>query len=239
MVKSGLRRSMYFIKRKVTEYAEGFLSVLFYYEDICIICRDNTNNNDMICDSCKKKKRAIEKVIKNDGIQFKVNCCYYYGSGVGKAIKRIKYKSDLNAVTVFARDLKELILEQEMESCIVTFVPSEKSKYAKRGFNQSELLSRKTVEFLNQNERCDFKACKILEKKKCEDQIGLSRLERWRNVEDVFYVNDKYKKMLKNKKIILIDDVLTSGATAYYCSKRMIEAGAEEVVIMTIASANI
>ncbi|WBW98507.1 ComF family protein [Oceanirhabdus sp. W0125-5] len=227
------------MRKKLTNYVDGFLSVLFYYEDMCIICNKQTNNNHILCDNCKNNKYSIKKTIKKGGFKFNAYCCYYYNKYIREAIKGMKYKNDFNAINAFGKDLANLIIKENLEVDIITFVPSNKSVIKKRDYNQSELLARKIVKSLNKQFHKKIYIGNLLEKEKCLDQIGLSRLERWENVSNVFSVNKKNKEKIKNRKIILIDDVLTSGATAYYCSKRLIEEGASSVDIVTIAAANI
>ncbi len=227
------------IRKKLEKYADGFLSVLFYYEAVCIICNKETNNNHIICDKCKNNKYSIKKTIRKGGFKFNAYCCYYYNKYIREAIKGMKYKSDFNVINAFGNDLANLIITESLKVDIITFVPSNRNSNKKRDYNQSELLAKKIVESLKKqiNRKIDIE--NLLEKENCLDQIGLSRLERWENVSDVFSVNKKNIGKIKNRKIILIDDVLTSGATAYYCSRTLIEGGASSVEIVAIASSNI
>ena len=64
-------------------------------------------------------------------------------------------------------------------------------------------------------------------------QAKLSAQKRLENVKDMFAVRDN--KMLSNKKVILLDDILTTGATANECSKTLLKAGAKEVLVLTLA----
>jgi len=227
------------IRKKLEKYAEGFLSVLFYYEAICIICNKQTNNNHILCDKCKNNKYSIKKTIRKGGFKFNAYCCYYYNKYIREAIKGMKYNNDFNVINAFGNDLANLIIKESLEVDIITFVPSDRKSIKKRAYNQSELLAKKIVENLKKQINKKIYIGKLLEKGQCSDQIGLSRLERWENVSDVFSVNKKNMGKIKNKKIILIDDVLTSGATAYYCSKTLIEGGASSVEIVAVASSNI
>ena len=227
------------IRKKIEKYTDGFLSVLFYYEALCIICNKQTNNNHILCDKCKNNKYSIKKTIKKGGFKFNAYCCYYYNKSIREAIKGMKYKNDFNVINAFGNDLADLIIKESLEVDIITFVPSNRKSTKNRDYNQSELLAKKIAESLKKQIKRKIYIGNLLEKEKCLDQIGLSRLERWENVSGVFRINKKKVRKIKNMKIILIDDVLTSGATAYYCSKTLIEGGASSVEIVTVASSNI
>lgn len=75
---------------------------------------------------------------------------------------------------------------------------------------------------------------KIIETK---DQIGLNDEMRWKNCSNSFRFNRKYS--VKEKKILLVDDVITTGATAYSCAKEIKNAGAEAVIILTAAKSKL
>ena len=227
-------------REKLEKYADGFLSVLFYYETLCIICNKQTNNNHILCDKCNNdKKYSIKKTIEKGGFKFNAYCCYYYNKYIREAIKGMKYKNDFNVINAFGNDLANLIIKESLEVDIITFVPSNRKSTKNRDYNQSELLAKKIAESLKKQIKRKIYIGNLLEKEKCLDQIGLSRLERWENVSGVFRINKKKVRKIKNMKIILIDDVLTSGATAYYCSKTLIEGGASSVEIVAVASSNI
>ena len=70
-----------------------------------------------------------------------------------------------------------------------------------------------------------------------KDQIGLSGEERWNNMEKCFEIQES--KFIKNKKILLVDDVITTGATAFHCAHNLKESGINDVCILTIAKSNV
>jgi len=98
-----------------------------------------------------------------------------------------------------------------------------------RGYNQSELLARKiATKYTN----LEFK--NILEKKlNNKVQSSLTKIERIGNVKNVYNAINKDK--INNKKIILIDDIYTTGSTANECAKELKQNGAKSVIIITIA----
>ncbi len=105
----------------------------------------------------------------------------------------------------------------------------DKIKKAKRGYNQAELITNiisKSGLIKSDNT--------ILEKaKKSKTQSTLKKEERKNNVENAYVVKQTYK--VKNRKIIIFDDIYTTGATVNEISKKLKIAGANEVMVLVIA----
>ena len=102
----------------------------------------------------------------------------------------------------------------------------------KRGFNQCEIIARKLGEKLDLPVYSD-----IVKIKNTKEQKALSKEERFINIKGAFKV--KNSNNIKNKKIILIDDVITTGATLLECEKVLKENGVKEIKILTVAKSYI
>ena len=117
------------------------------------------------------------------------------------------------------------------ESDAIVPVPLTAKGLKQRGFNQSLLIARVVSEKTGAPLNIDT----LLKIKETPPQVGLSASERHKNLTGAFEV----KGNLKGKRILLVDDVVTTGATATACSKALLKAGAQEVVILAIARAGI
>ena len=108
-------------------------------------------------------------------------------------------------------------------------VPLNQSKQKKRGYNQSELLAK------GMSETCGLPIfTQLLTRTKAtETQTLKQRFARWTNVETVFSANEKVQGM----KLILLDDVLTTGATLVACAESLLKKGSTEISFMALASA--
>ena len=122
---------------------------------------------------------------------------------------------------------------------LIVPIPLHKKKFRNRGFNTSFLLVKEwtlIAKALNGSLPDIPVAGNILIRKKwTEPQTGLGRKERLQNVKGAFDVNDS--STVKRKKILLVDDVYTTGATANECSKVLLNAGAGHVDVLTLARA--
>jgi ComF family protein len=112
---------------------------------------------------------------------------------------------------------------------IIMPVPLHGRRLLARRFNQSQLLGKALAAELNLPLDC----FSLVKKRPTKSQGGLNRKERFRNVESSFTVTKNSD--LSGKTILLVDDVLTTGATAEACAKALKRAGAAEVGIVTFA----
>ena len=111
---------------------------------------------------------------------------------------------------------------------VIMPVPLHYTRLLKRRYNQSALLGRELSKL--SGIECDNLT--LVRHKKTRPQVELSGLERQRNVRDVFSI--KREDKVKGKRVLLIDDVLTTGATLRECGKCLKKAGAKSVDTLTV-----
>jgi competence protein ComFC len=124
----------------------------------------------------------------------------------------------------FGEIISDFLKNYDFKDYFLAFVPVTKRKLIDRGFNQSEVLAQKLAKNLNLKIFPDL--AKI---KDTEDQAKLDFEKRLNNLNGVFKV-----KSHSPKKIILIDDVKTTGSTLKECARSLKEAGAKEIIALTI-----
>ena len=137
--------------------------------------------------------------------------------------------------TAFSRPLSELLLRflvRNPDWLGVDFlvpVPLNRARLQERGFNQSEILAR------NLARRLDIKVCSNNLKRKgmVSSQTKSGREKRSQNVALAFYLDRG--EIFRNKKVLLIDDVFTTGSTVNACAKVLREAGAKDILVLTVA----
>jgi competence protein ComFC len=110
-------------------------------------------------------------------------------------------------------------------------VPLHRQKEAKRGFNQAEILALEVAQQLE----LQYLPGQLVQINANRDQIGLNLEERFRNVQGIYSVTEDFA--LRDRSVLLIDDVTTSGATLNSAASALLTAGAKSVAAATLAMA--
>jgi ComF family protein len=150
---------------------------------------------------------------------------------VQKLLHALKYKgkSEVGVLLGFMFGQEMLAYGNLPEADLIISVPLHKKKMKTRGYNQSDKLAEGFS-----NATAIPWSGSILERTRfTTTQTGKTRNERWENVKGVFQVNEN----MKGKRVIIMDDVLTTGATLEACMEALTSAGCEQFYILTIASA--
>ena len=128
----------------------------------------------------------------------------------------------------------ELLASSYQKSLLITCVPMHKEKLKKRGFNQAELLAKYAARASSNQFLGD-----LLIKARETDSMRTERAEgRFTALKGSIIVNPNRQEDIKGREIVLVDDVITTGNTANYCSKELKEAGASKVYILSFAAVN-
>lgn len=204
------------------EFFNEFLDILYPPINKCISCGSEFIG---LCPICNKK---IVRVKENHNI-----ISYGYYSGVmKKLILEFKYKKDFICGDILSDYLFELIEENNIKADAIFFIPSSKKSLKERGFNQCEFMANKISDKLNIPVYKD-----IIKIKNIKEQKTLSKEDRLKNVQGAFGVISN--RNIMNKNIILIDDVVTTGATLFECEKLLINNGACSIKMLTVAKSYI
>lgn len=121
---------------------------------------------------------------------------------------------------------------------LVVPVPLHRSKSADRGFNQARLLAVEAVASLRKTHRqwhLELAPSALIRSRATDSQAGLTQRKRRQNVRGAFRVSEP--AAVKGKNILLVDDILTTGATARACARALRSAGAQSVWVVTLARA--
>ncbi|MDP4146141.1 MAG: ComF family protein [Bacillota bacterium] len=213
---------------------ECLLSVIYPYTCDCLICGDAVDENVQVCTECIKKLKFCSNpmLVTRNNIDIITYSSLYYSKAAKEMIIRLKYKSDFRSGKLLAKYMTETVKQFNLEFDLVTYVPTSRKVMKKRGYNQSRFLALSISENLDKNLiDCLKKQVDTL------DQIGLGNEKRWDNLRESFRVCNMEK--IKDKKILLVDDVITTGATAYYCAKELIGNGVNSVIVLTAAKSKI
>ena len=217
----------------------------------CILCEKEINYNGYdFCDECLKKLPYINSKVclrcgepiniqsnyclncKNTNHYFKKNVsCFEYTSPISNIIVDYKFNKAKYLGNIFSTFMVQKCIEENLLPDVIIPIPLHKSRLKERGFNQAELLAKDFASKLN----VPLLTNCIIRSKNTPKQSLLSPAERAANVQNAFVVIDK--SSVKNKTILLIDDVYTTGATLSSCAKCLLNAKAKQVYCLTIAHA--
>jgi len=224
------------IKKVSKKIINSILSFLFFKK--CIICE---RNDYQLCQDCyhlielengflfNNKNRAPDLEYLNK-IYWATN---YQNFVIKKLIKKYKYAPFYkNLFSIFSKILCDFIELNELnfnEIDLIINVPSTIKKKKWRGFDHIEKFCLKFAE------RISIPICKnnLIKIKNTKPQVALSKEERMENVKNAFFV--KNSEEIKEKNIILIDDVMTTGATLNECAKTLKLAGCKKIYGLVIA----
>ena len=142
-----------------------------------------------------------------------------------------KHADQTHAALAFVPWLKMAGAEMLEEADMLIPVPLHRWRLLKRRYNQSAIMAH----FLHKETHIPVLYEGLVRVRHTETQGHLSFAERRKNVKRAFVVNEKYQDEVKDKMVILLDDVYTTGATAKECTKALKKAGAKEVHILTLA----
>ncbi len=157
----------------------------------------------------------------------------HYRPPITTLISRFKYHGQTSSLKSFRAIQQQLpVLTELNQPDLIIPVPLHFKRLQKRGFNQALLLAR--AFYPDQHRLIDFK---VLERHRyTAPQTGLSGKIRRENLKKAFQVRDR--GIVAGKRVLLIDDVFTTGTTVNECARVLKRAGAREVQVLTLARVN-
>ena len=185
----------------------------------CKRCGSCVDGMEDYCGNC-----SFDKIYFDKGYS-----AFVYDGAVRDAILRFKFGGYGNFARVFAKYLAEVAVSHRLEFDVVAYAPISKNVMKQRGYNQAGLLAEYFCDILKRgDDLCDA----IVKIKETVRQESLGRTERKTNLVGAY----KCVGDVKGKRVLVIDDVKTTGATLNECAKVLKRSGAVSVVGLTVAS---
>jgi len=206
-------------------------SLMKYEEILCFHCRRvlpkiNFQN--------QKENELSDRFIGKINIEYAMAYLYFHKSGITqKLLHQLKYKNNPEIGEMighwFGQELKEKEIMKKAE--LIIPVPLHPKKERRRGYNQSHYFAKGISEITNIP--IDLKSLKRIRYE--TSQTVKTKEHRWKSVEHAFEVHDR--KKVENKHILLVDDIVTTGATMEACGLELLKNGASGLSIAALALA--
>ena len=200
--------------------------MISYRALLCSRCFDNLPKLQGVCPDCGKELCICDQFESLD----RVTAPFFYEAQVREAIHQFKFHDRYDYARPFAEYVIRILQEKGLTDrfdCIVA-VPMDKKREAERGYNQAFLLAKELGSRLGLPVLKDA----LRKKKDIPIQHLLSYEERRTNLKDAYFSG---KSTVVGKRVLLCDDVYTTGATLESCAKVLKEQGAENVFGIVIA----
>lgn len=220
----------------------------FLFPPVCFVCDAQLNAHERrVCSKCWSTLKPLSvddplyremrmRIASSNSIAELVSMYHFEKEGVLQALLHdLKY----NGVTTFGVELGRMVgsaLEPLVEHRAIDGlvpVPLHQLKRRERGYNQSEYICRGISRVVN----IPIVAKLVTRRKYTQSQTTLGLAERRENVSQAFTLNRKFRNLVQGRTFILVDDVITTGATMESCAEVLTHGGAKAVFACSVALA--
>lgn len=225
----------------------------FIFPPQCLICRHRVDAHGTLCLECWKNVHFItepycaccglpfdfsigENALCGECIQqrpsySRARSAFKYDDSSSKLVTSLKFGDQLHLASIYGAWLAKAGQELIANSDFIVPVPLHWKRFASRKYNQSALLAYA----LAKHTRLPVLPDALKRIKPTQPQTGLTRSAREKNVRAAFEANAKHTDKIKCKSLLLIDDVMTTGATIEQCTKTLLKNNAAHVNVLTLA----
>lgn len=224
---------------------EDFINLI--YPRTCVACGNTLfRHEEVICSHClvHLPKTFYHKDANNPLLSLfwgkipieMVACFYFYNKGnkVQNLIHQLKYKNRPEVGVYLGKRYGSYLKKSPLFSSVdvIIPVPLHQTKQRKRGYNQAE----KIAEGLSSSMEIPYDSKSFIRSHATETQTRKTKEERWENVKNKFKVEESDK--IKNRHILLVDDVITTGSTLEACAQVLLDEEGVKVSMVSIAAAH-
>ena len=213
-----------------------------FFQNRCIFCNDVILPLTLCCEKCRGDMAVIKAPICSYCGRNKQDCSchkqrhaydavaapFYYTGAVQQGLLRLKRYDDPHALSFFAEQMTAVIRREypQLPFDAIVYVPMHVKAQRKRDYNQSELLAAEVA----LRTGLPVQPC-LVKRYETKPQKALNRTQRLGNVLGVFDVEGR----VFGQRLLLIDDVVTTGASAHECAKVLKICGAKSVTVLAVA----
>lgn len=220
----------------------------FIYPPICFLCNGKLSEPHLkICPVCWSSFTSIDirdptllelkSKFKTEGKIEDVISCYLFekDGNLQEVIHLLKYRGMKSLGVKLGEELGKVIINNQKFSNadFIIPIPLHKLKKRERGYNQSEFICKGISSITNIPVNTEI----VYRVKYTKSQTQLNFIERMENVADAFFISEKNRRLVTGKKIIIVDDVITTGSTINSCANELIKANAGTTLAASVAIA--
>ncbi len=220
---------------------------------VCMSCHEPLGDHDAICPSCWQRIDFIgEPLCDRLGLPMpfdtggtmisaaaasrnpayrKARAAARYDGAMRKLIGDFKFRDHQDARRLFGRWLTTAGRELIADADIIVPVPLHRWRLLSRRFNQSAMLARELARITE----LPFAPTALIRSRRTRRQVGLSTSQRKSNVQGAFSVPSRKRSCIAGAHVLLIDDVITTGATVEACTQALLKAEAVHVDVLALA----
>lgn len=220
-------KKCYYCKKEWNFICEKCFYNIYNFEELCYVCQ-NFSKNFEVHETCKNENNIFYDKI--------LILKHYKNKIIKNLIKDGKFYWKTEILEEFSYFMYEKFIENEkiikLEDFLIISIPSYFLRKWKRWYNSSEVLAKS----FSKISKIPYKKNILKKIKNTKQQSKLSKEQRLENLKNSFIINKKYLKNIKNKKILIIDDVVSTWATINEVSKILKTNWAQKIVWLVVAS---
>jgi ComF family protein len=173
----------------------------------------------VLCGACMEEKRAFHRGYFG----------YYFEGRLRDVIHAFKFNGRVDAGKYLVHLLKEKLNTMAKEIDCIVALPVTEKRLKERGFNQSFIIGEEIAKMTGK----EIYPSVLVKTRQTQDQFALSRKERKKNISGVFAVKNSHK--ISGKKVLLVDDLFTTGYTAQEAARSLLKSSAKEIIFFALA----
>lgn len=211
---------------------QHLLAILFPPK--CVLCRKLlTKDETDLCHTCRIEAPEFQKAKIKLSFLAGWTAVWYYTGNIRDSMLRYKFRNARSYADCYGRMLAMKLLREELDRPdVLSWIPISPARAYRRGYDQVELIAQVVARELH------LQVIRTLKKvRNTPPQSGIREASARRaNVLGAYVPVDP--TFLYGKKVLLLDDIITTGATASECARVLLTAGAKEVYCAAVAAAN-
>jgi competence protein ComFC len=153
-----------------------------------------------------------------------------FDSSIQKGLHTMKYRGNIGLGESIALQMSDFVRSWKWPIDVLIPIPLGKKRLKERGYNQVALVARPLAYQLGLRYEPDA----LRKTRETRSQVGLTISQRSQNVQDAYQADSN---VVKDRSLLIMDDVATTGSTISACTAALLSAGAQEVYVLTIARA--